>query len=398
MVDKLLVGFDEPRNTVLTDKDLREHGLLQAIARVNRVFEGKEFGYIIDYRGILGELNQALDTYNALEGYDPEDLDGTVTDVSEEIRRLPQLHSALWALFAPVPNRQDVEALQRFLAPENLRDRFYAALSEFTRALKVALGSVRFFDEVPQERIEAYKRDLAFFQNLRSAVRQRYAETIDYGEYEQKVRKLLDEHITSYDVTVLTEGVDIFSGEAFDAAVERLGTPAAKADMIASHVKTAIAANIERDPALYRRFSQMIQETIDAFRQLRIDEQTYLDRAREILHEVRTGQRVGIRVSWGHIAMRPPTMASSMTPPGRAAGGADLRALCAQAAIALEEVIAEHRRVDWTANHDLQKQIKLAMDDPLYALYDGLGLTIPDAELDMLEEQIIEIARHRDSA
>jgi len=54
--------------------------------------------------------------------------------------------------------------------------------------------------------------------------------------------------------------------------------------------------------------------------------------------------------------------------------------------------------VDWTANHDLQKQIKLAMDDPLYALYDGLGLTIPDAELDMLEEQIIEVARHRDSA
>jgi len=258
---------------------------------------------------------------------------------------------------------------------------------------------VRFFDEVPQERIEAYKRDLAFFQNLRSAVRQRYAESIDYGEYEQKVRKLLDEHITSYDVTVLTEGVDIFSGEAFDAAVERLGTPAARADMIASHVKTAIAANMERDPALYRRFSQMIQETIDAFRQLRIDEQEYLDRARKILHEVRTGQHEEIPAELGEHRDAPAyygLLHDAVS--GRAAGGADLRELCAQAAIALEEIIAEHRRVDWTANHDLQKQIKLAMDDPLYALYDGLGLTIPDAELDMLEEQIIEIARHRDSA
>jgi type I restriction enzyme R subunit len=113
------------------------------------------------------------------------------------------------------------------------------------------------------------------------------------------LRKLLDEHITSYQVDVVTEGVDIFSGEAFDAAVERLGTPAAQADMIASHVKTAVATNMERDPALYRRFSQMIQETIDAFWQLRIDEQEYLKRAREILQEVRSGQAQGIPARLG---------------------------------------------------------------------------------------------------
>lgn len=93
VVDKLLVGFDEPRNTVLyIDKPLREHGLLQAIARVNRLHEGKDFGYIIDYRGVLGQLNEALETYNALEAFDAEDVAGTVTDIGEVIGELPDLH------------------------------------------------------------------------------------------------------------------------------------------------------------------------------------------------------------------------------------------------------------------------------------------------------------------
>ncbi|MBK8028805.1 MAG: type I restriction endonuclease subunit R [Chloroflexi bacterium] len=78
VVDKLLVGFDEPLNTVLyIDKHLQEHNLLQAIARVNRLYEGKEFGYIVDYRGVLGELNEAMQTYNALEGFDLEDVQGS---------------------------------------------------------------------------------------------------------------------------------------------------------------------------------------------------------------------------------------------------------------------------------------------------------------------------------
>ncbi len=400
VVDKLLVGFDEPRNTVLyLDKDLREHGLLQAIARVNRVYEGKRWGHIVDYRGILGELNEAMDTYNALEGYDLEDVAGTVTDISAEIGRLPQLHSALWSVFAPVSNRQDIEALQRFLEPEDVRDRFYAALTEYAKALKVAMGSVRYYDEVPPERIEAYKRDLAFFHNLRAAVRQRYAETVDYGAYEARVRKLLDEHISSYEISVVTESVDIFSGAAFDAAVAKLSTPAAQADMIASHIKTAISANLERDPALYRRFSAMIQETIDAFRQQRIDELEYLERAREILREVRTGQAEGIPARLGPYRDAPAYYGLLIDAlDHRECEPVNMQELCARAAIALEEIIKAHRRVDWTANHDLQNQIKLAMDDPLFALLGDMGVTLSDAELDMLEEQIVEVARHRDSA
>ncbi len=107
VVDKLLVGFDEPRNTVLyIDKPLQDHAILQAIARVNRLFEGKDFGYIVDYRGVLGELNAAMETYNALEGFDAEDLVGALTDISTEIAMLPERHTVLWAVFAPVANKQ----------------------------------------------------------------------------------------------------------------------------------------------------------------------------------------------------------------------------------------------------------------------------------------------------
>ena len=87
VVDKLLTGFDEPRNTVLyLDRKLKDHTLLQAIARVNRVCEDKEFGYIIDYYGVLGSLNSALELYT---DFDKEDLEGTYTDILEEVAELP---------------------------------------------------------------------------------------------------------------------------------------------------------------------------------------------------------------------------------------------------------------------------------------------------------------------
>ncbi len=106
VVDKLLTGFDEPRNTVLyIDKSLKEHSILQAISRVNRIYPGKEFGYIVDYRGILGQLNEAMNTYDALRDFDPDDVDltGAVIDTKEEVAKLPQRHSDLWAILRKCP-------------------------------------------------------------------------------------------------------------------------------------------------------------------------------------------------------------------------------------------------------------------------------------------------------
>ena len=291
VVDKLLTGFDEPRNTVLyVDKPLKEHTLLQAIARVNRLAEGKDYGYIIDYRGVLGELSEAMNLYDALAEYDAADIEGTIADVSEEISTLPQRHSDLWAIFQTIANKQDVEAMERLLEPEDRRQRFYEALTDYARALRVALSTTQFYDDTPEQRINLYKHDLKFFHQLRQSVKMRYAEAIDYRDYEEKVRKLMDEHIRATGTSTITALVDIFDAERFDAEVERLGTPAAKADTILNRMKRTITERMDEDPAFYRRFSELIEETILAYRQGRIDQLEYLQQAEKALDQMRAGR------------------------------------------------------------------------------------------------------------
>ena len=221
VVDKLLTGFDAPRNVVLyLTRRLKEHTLLQAIARVNRVFEGKDFGYVIDYAGVLHGLSEALDLYGSLAGFDADDLEGTLLDVSLETARLPQLHSALWAIFNPVRNRRDQEEYEQLLADEALRDDFKRALAAYARTLAVALGSVQFLDGTPESKVQKYRNDVKFFEALRRAVRRRYAETVDFSDYEPKIQRLLDTHVGTGEVETVTPLVDIFDRAAFAREVQ----------------------------------------------------------------------------------------------------------------------------------------------------------------------------------
>src|SRR5690606_5790257 len=167
VVDKLLTGLDAPRNTVLyLTRKLREHTLLQAIARVNRLYDDdegkqpKEFGYIIDYAGILGELDQALTTYSALDGFDEADLAGALVSIQEEVKKLPQRHADLWDLFKEVKNRHDEEAYEQLLADEKLRETFYGRLATFGKTLSIAMSSEQFIASTPEQKLQSYKTDL----------------------------------------------------------------------------------------------------------------------------------------------------------------------------------------------------------------------------------------------
>lgn len=283
-MDKLLTGFDEPRNTVLyLDRKLKDHTLLQAIARVNRVCEDKEFGYIIDYYGVLGSLNSALELYT---DFDKEDLEGTYTDISEEVAKLPQKHAELWDLFKEVRNTTDFEAFGNVLREEDRRTLFYEKLRAFARTLKVALSSIVFHQNTPQEEVERYKHDLAFFMKLRNAVQERYSDTVDYKQYEGQIQKLIDTHIESGEVQVITDLVNIFDKERFAEEVEKISGKAAKADTIASRTAKYITENMDTDPAFYKKFSQMLKETISQYEQGRIDEAEYLTQATDLMNKV----------------------------------------------------------------------------------------------------------------
>ena len=224
VVDKLLTGFDAPRNAVLyLCRVLREHTLLQAIARVNRLHEGKEFGFIVDYASVLGELDKALTMYSAFEGFDESDLVGTLTSINSEIEKLPGRYSDLWDLFKTVKHSYDEEAYEVLLADDELREEFYARLSEFGKTLGIALSSENFLTETDEKTLSRYKADLRKFQSLKASVKLRYAEAIDYRDYEPKIKKLLDTHIQANEVVQLNEPVNIFDDKMFNQVKEEQG-------------------------------------------------------------------------------------------------------------------------------------------------------------------------------
>lgn len=287
VVDKLLTGFDEPKNTVLyLTRNLQGHKLLQAIARVNRIYPDKEFGYIIDYYGVIENLDDALLMYSSFEDFDEEDLAGTLTNISDEIKKLPQKHSDLWDIFKTITNKRDAEAYQQLLKDEAVRVLFYDKLAAFAKCLKLALSSIQFHKEAEEKTINRYKEDLTMFLKLRLAVVERYSDVIDYKQYEGQIQKLIDTHITTEKIETITELVNIFDKDKFQQEVENTTGKAAKADKIASRTAKHITEKMDEDPAFYKKFSQMLKETIADYEANRISEAQYLRRVQEIMNNV----------------------------------------------------------------------------------------------------------------
>lgn len=287
VVDKLLTGFDEPKNTVLyLTRNLQSHKLLQAIARVNRIYPDKEFGYIIDYYGVIENLDDALQLYSSFEDFDDEDLAGTMTNISDEIKKLPQKHSDLWDIFKTVANKRDAEAYQQLLKDEAIRVLFYDKLASFAKGLKLALSSIQFHKEVEEKVINRYKEDLTMFLKLRLAVVERYSDEIDYKQYEGQIQKLIDTHITTEKIETITELVNIFDKDKFQQEVENTTGKAAKADKIASRTAKHISEKMDEDPAFYKKFSQMLKETIADYEAKRLNEAQYLNNVQDIMNNV----------------------------------------------------------------------------------------------------------------
>ena len=289
VVDKLLTGFDEPKNTVLyLTRNLQSHKLLQAIARVNRIYPDKEFGYIIDYYGVIENLDDALQLYSSFEDFDDEDLAGTLTNISDEIKKLPQKHSELWDIFKTIINKRDAEAYQQLLKDEVIRVLFYDKLAAFAKGLKLALSSIQFHKEVEEKVINRYKEDLTMFLKLRLAVVERFSDEIDYKQYEGQIQKLIDTHITTEKIETITELVNIFDKDKFQQEVENTTGKAAKADKIASRTAKHITEKMDENPAFYKKFSQMLRETIADYEAKRISEAQYLSKVQDIMNNVLT--------------------------------------------------------------------------------------------------------------
>lgn len=287
VVDKLLTGFDEPKVAVMyIDRKLCGHTLLQAVARANRVCEGKQYGYIIDYYGVLKELDDALGVYS---NYDEEGkgvFRETLVPIGDKISELPQKNSDLWDMFKTIPNKRDFEAYAQSLRLEDRRHEFYDRLKSFSSVLRLALSTKEFHDTTDDKTIQRYKEDMRMFAKLRTAVQLRYSDTINYKKYEERIEKLINQHVESDEVRVITQLVNIFDKENFQKEIDKIVGTAAKADTIASRTAKYIKENMDSDPAFYKKFSQLIKETIEAYEQGRLNENEYLNQMLQFKEDV----------------------------------------------------------------------------------------------------------------
>jgi type I restriction enzyme R subunit len=401
VVSKLLTGFDAPRNTVLyLARLLKEHTLLQAIARVNRVFDeeggaDKPFGYIIDYCGVLKDLNEALSSNAALAGFDEADIARSVAAIRDEAEKLPALHAELLDVFSGVANRYDEEAYARHLADEDVRARFYRCLTAFRRTLEVAQVSREFVENTPAERLARWRADALRFEGLRAHAQSRYAEKIDWSDYKQRVQRLLDQHVTSHEVVTLIEPLPVFDDQALQKAREqRQRSDASVADEIASKTLREIDEKWEEDPVFYEKFSKLIKDTIAAFRQHRLDEKAYLETVRR--------QRDGVTNRGGSDEAVPPAIRGrghetafwgiarrELEKAGLVDGELPVRF-----AQAFADAVEANRIVGWQDDETVKNCVRAAMD----AFYfDELSAPeeLPPDLLDAIVDQVLETARIR---
>lgn len=287
VVDKLLTGFDEPKVAVMyLDRHLTGHTLLQAVARVNRNCEGKDYGYIIDYYGVLAELDNALSIYSEYDEEDKAVFRETLVPVSDKIAELPQRNADLWELFKTIPNKRDLEAYAKFLRLEDRRHEFYDRLTSFSSVLQLALSTKEFHENTDEKTIQRYKDDLIMFSKLRTSVQLRYSDAIDYKKYEARIEKLINHHVESDEARIITELVNIFDTEKFQKEVDKIVGTEAKADTIASRTSKYINENMDSDPAFYKKFSQLIKETIEAYEQGRLNDNEYLEKMKQYKEDV----------------------------------------------------------------------------------------------------------------
>ena len=397
VVRKLLTGFDNPINVVLYLCDrLKEHTLFQAITRVNRKAKGKDFGFIIDYDGVIEELAKTLELYaDSFEDFDTVDLEGTIADMRQEIAKLPQAHSELWDVFKTIINRQDRPAFQNFLADEAIRDVFFERLSTFSRLLKLALSSHEFVTQITDEQQQLYRNDLLFFQNLRKSVINIYALTVDYSQYEPQIQKLIDTHVTADEVVQITDQVNIFDREQFEQAVANIEGTASRAHAIAARTDKTVTERMDEDPTFYRRFSELIRDTLEEYRQERISEAEFLRRVTAIKNEVVNRPADNLPLPLQH---HPTATAIYGLLKEKVHGQIKTDMLAewsVQAESVMDSLLTDDDRpvVDWVNRSEIMNRLRYSLDDLAWTLNDSTDTQLSLTDIDDLIEQLVQVAK-----
>ena len=393
VVDKLLTGFDAPRNTVLyLAKDLRDHNLLQAIARVNRLFENKKekpktAGYIMDY----SENAKNIDTAMKLFGnYDENDVKGTLIDVADKIQELEQSYSLVHDLFKEIKGSSDDEVYLQFLADQPKRETFYKTLNAFIKNLSECFVLQDFVHEF--KHLDLYKRELKKFAELRKAASLQYADRVDLLEYKQSLINILDKYVDARGVELLTKQVNITDRKLFEEAVAELGSDKSKAEAIAAQTQKTITEKMDTDPEFYEKFSKKISEILEKMRQGKLADVEALKQMKLISDDVVNKKDENL-----------PTKIESQK-------GSDVfyRNLRVQfESLKLDEelyisivldiftIIKNEAIVDWYKNMDVRRKMRNSIDDYLYDVVKGeKGIEMDGEHIKSIIDTVMQLAEN----
>ena len=291
--DMLLTGYDVPVASCLyLDKPLREHSLLQAIARVNRSREGKKAGFIVDYFGITAFLIQALEIFSG--DLKPSDI---MKNLSEELPRLEMNHNKLFSFFKPLGidrnyerNKFIDEAIQ-YIEPINLRDQFKELLKNFNKSIGIVLPNVA---------ARKYESDFKLFNEIKIRARNAYPDDEELKvtqDESQKLQHMVDQHLKATGVdNLLEEPISIIDKDKFREEIMN-ASPATKELKMRNNLKHIIKVGLDRNPDFFKPLAQRLEELIKAREEDRITQLKLLEAFAEIqdtiINENKEGKEKG---------------------------------------------------------------------------------------------------------
>ena len=312
VVDKLLTGFDAPPATCLyIDKQMRDHGLFQAICRVNRLDgDDKEYGYIIDYKDLFRSLEGAVQDYTsgALDGYEKEDVAGLLEDRLGKAREhLEERLEVVRALCEPVEAPKDQQAYFRYFSSKDHGDAEQLKANEPQRLslYKQTAALVRAYADIASEmaeagysdaEAEAIKKEVTFYENLRNEVKLHSGDAIDLKHYEPAMRHLIDtyiraeesEKVSAFDDMSLVELIVERGAEAVNQLPEGIRkNKEAVAEVIENNVRKLIIDESPINPKYYEKMSELLDALITQRRHEALDYQEYLRKIIELTKKVK---------------------------------------------------------------------------------------------------------------
>lgn len=376
VVDKLLTGFDAPPATYLyIDSSMQDHGLFQAICRVNRLDgDDKEYGYVVDYKDLFKRLEKAVADYTsgAFDAFEKEDVEGLLADrLQKGKEHLEECLESIKALVDPIKDvRDQLQCIRYFCGnpenPEDLKNTEQRRISLYKQTVALIRAFANIANDIDKEEIgytkkqvEQIKEDIKFFENLRQEIKIASRDYIDLKQYEPAMRHLIDTYISASDSSVVFAFDDItllqlIAEKGMDVAANSLPAGIRKnkeamAETIENNIRRLIIDEMATNPKYYEKMSVLLEELIRQRKEEAQEYKKYLAALADLIKKVTKPE--GSK-----------DYPKAMNTKGRRALYDNLNR-DAKLALQVDEAILAVRKDDWRGNKQKEKEIRIAISE-----------------------------------